>query len=124
MSSGREESTSAVTGRIMCNTRSRSLLSEERVSKPTEAMPPVGNHPVRTAKTRSPSASARSGITKSIAVPQGSRRPGTSEFGHSRQQLASNIMLGLLQDSFRRALFNDPAAVHDGNLIGQVSGHG
>jgi len=39
--------------------------------------------------------------------------------GTAAQQLTSNIMLGLLQDSFRGALFNDPAAVHDDDLVSQ-----
>ncbi len=33
-------------------------------------------------------------------------------------------MLGLLQDIIRRALLHDPATIHHGDLVSQVSGHG
>src|SRR5713101_4974413 len=45
-----------------------------------ETIPPVGNHPLRTARISSPSASTRSGITRSAAVAQES----ALEFRRSR----------------------------------------
>src|SRR6266571_4386521 len=144
MSSGRDESTSAVTGRIMCNARSRSLLSRERVSKSTEAIPPVGNHPLLTASTKSPRATARSGITRRAAVAHVSKRSGSrprrselhipsgraiaqassaGDSRHGREEFARSFIPRLLQYSFRWTVLHDAAAIHYGDLISKMSCH-
>src|SRR5437588_247194 len=75
-SRGRTESTSAATGRAMCNSRSRVFPRKERFSKFSDTMPPVGRRPIFTAMTKRPSARTKSGITRRAAVPHESRRSG------------------------------------------------
>ena len=58
----------------MWKPKSRSLPANERFSKFSDTMPPIGNRPIFTAITNKPSARARSGMTSSAAVPHETKR--------------------------------------------------
>src|SRR5712664_840286 len=49
---------------------------------------------------------------------------GAGDSRHGREQMACSFMLWLLQDIFRWALLDNPAAIHHGDLVSKVSGHG
>src|SRR6266404_2540402 len=67
---GKADTTSTVTGSTRCTATSRIFCAGENPSNPTDTMPPVGSHPLRTARSSKPSASVRSGTINSAAVAQ------------------------------------------------------